>query len=64
MTVANILLRALLITVTPRTAALLNRLLFELLEDLANRTETDLDNKLYELMKRFLADESSHQGNK
>ena len=53
--VASILLRALLLTVTPKTAALLNRMLLDLLQDLANKTETDLDNKLFELMKRFLA---------
>jgi hypothetical protein len=53
--VAKVLLRALLITVTPRTAAALNNLLMELLEDLAEKTKTDLDDKLFALFKRFLA---------
>lgn len=55
-TIANVLLRALLITVTPRTAAMLTNLLFELLDDLAAKTQTDLDNKLFELMRRFMID--------
>lgn len=53
--VASVLLRALLLTVTPKTAAILNKMLLDLLQDLANKTETDLDNKIFELMKRFLA---------
>jgi len=52
--IAKILLRALIATVTPATARLLNRLLLDLLQDLAAKTETDLDDRLYEVFKNFL----------
>lgn len=54
--VSAVLLRALLLTVTPHTARLLTNYLLDMLEDIVNETETDLDNKLFELLKRFLRD--------
>lgn len=51
---ARFLLKTLLYTITPRTAEILANELADLFERLAAKTETDLDDQLVELLKRFI----------
>lgn len=46
----------LLASITPKTVALVNRFLIQLLQRIAEETDTELDDKLVELLSRFLKD--------
>ena len=50
---SKVLLRALLLSITPKNVEMVTRLLIGLLGEFAKKTETNLDDKLYEIFKRF-----------
>lgn len=50
----NLVIQVLLYAITPRTAEILASMLVELLEELADQTQTNIDDALVDLLSRFL----------
>jgi len=50
---AKILLRALLLTLTPKTVALAVDMLLDMLREFSEKTENEIDDKIYQLFRDF-----------